>query len=347
LAAEDVPGDDPASTPATVADPAHSHDMSVKCEGMGVVFTAWDSAASPTTAGNYCLAADVTLTDGWTVPTGEVNLCLNGHKLTLGGSSTGPSRTSSIIVGSGCTLNICNCTGEGVITCKANTALSVDGGTTSLYGGTVESTCAWTAEGTAVAVNSGTFHLYGGRLAADDCALRVFPDGLAYLSGKPALDGGYCDIEVGDKTLAGGTVYAYSEDDHSDVYSGDKLTVDIPKGLSDNTVVIYGVADAGSFTLGSSRSDYELLESGGNLAIRAHTFGGWQYDGANHWKKCSTCEYRTDESLHCFEGMTDADCRDCLYSFLREKREKVHKKKSVEAKFRQTSFCLYMCCSLQ
>ena len=71
-------------------------------------FTAWTSTNSlPTSAGNYCLTANVTIDSTWNVPTGTTNLCLNGfHIVRTGASGT----TGSVIqVGSGAVLNLYDC----------------------------------------------------------------------------------------------------------------------------------------------------------------------------------------------------------------------------------------------
>ena len=46
-------------------------------------WTAWDNSSGlPSSAGSYYLTVDVSLNDQWHVPSGEVNLCLNGHGIT-------------------------------------------------------------------------------------------------------------------------------------------------------------------------------------------------------------------------------------------------------------------------
>ena len=83
--------------------------------------TAWTAATSlPGTAGNYYLTQSVS--GSWTVPTGEVNLCLNGQTI-----------SGSITVGSGATLRLTDCTGKG----NLQDGVSVNGGTLELYGGTI------------------------------------------------------------------------------------------------------------------------------------------------------------------------------------------------------------------
>ena len=68
----------------------------------GEPMTAWtDSTSLPGVAGNYYLAADVTLGAEWTVPSGTTNLCLNGHTITF--------ESGYIEIGSGNALYICDC----------------------------------------------------------------------------------------------------------------------------------------------------------------------------------------------------------------------------------------------
>lgn len=155
----------------------------------GVRFTRWTSTNSlPTTAGNYVLMNDVTLSSTWTVPTGTTNLCLNGNVIKI------TSNASAITVSSGRTLNIYDINTKstryvywsgvspiltsttpsstyrtlicGVITGNTNQkidggGLYINGGTVNMYGGNIAACCG--ANGGAVAIrNGGTFNLYGG-----------------------------------------------------------------------------------------------------------------------------------------------------------------------------------------
>ena len=75
----------------------HEHD--------GVTFEKWTSTNSlPSSAGNYYLAADVTISSTWNVPSGTTNICLNDHKIAYSGSSG-----SVIRINSGSTLNLFDC----------------------------------------------------------------------------------------------------------------------------------------------------------------------------------------------------------------------------------------------
>ncbi len=81
---------------AQVGEKPHEHD--------GLTFTKWTSTNSlPSTAGNYYLASDVTISSTWNVPLGTTNFCLNGHGIKMTGSGC------VIKVGEGNTLKLYDC----------------------------------------------------------------------------------------------------------------------------------------------------------------------------------------------------------------------------------------------
>lgn len=215
--------------------PAHSHDMAVATSAGGVTptdpvaFTAWDTAdAMPSAAGNYYLTTDVTLNSYWQPPNG-VNLCLNGHVLKT------TSYHPVIYVGSGVTLNICDCkdhdasdtrhkfsedtvnTGVwkldeagtlsltgGVITGgrNGNTAggggIQINGGTLNLYGGNIVGNYTGAAGGGGgVYVQSGAFNLYGGTVTGN----RAYHSN----TGNPGIGGGVSVASGAAFTMTGGT----------------------------------------------------------------------------------------------------------------------------------------------
>ena len=78
---------------------AHNHN--------DIVFDDWTSANSlPTSAGNYCLTKDITISSTWTVPSGTTNLCLNGHGIKMTGSG------SVISIPNNAILNLNDCDTE-------------------------------------------------------------------------------------------------------------------------------------------------------------------------------------------------------------------------------------------
>ncbi len=136
----------------------HDHD--------DITFTAWDSTTSlPTTAGSYYLTGNVTLNRTWTVPSGTVNLCLNGHTISGNGSS------SVVSVSSGAALNMYDCGTTGTIT-GGSTGVSVYGAF-NMYAGTISGNTS-TANGGGVYIywdefsnSAGTFNMSGGTISGN------------------------------------------------------------------------------------------------------------------------------------------------------------------------------------
>ena len=103
----------------------HIHD--------GMTFEPWNSTTGlPTTAGNYYLTGDVTISSAWNAPSGT-NLCLNGYGIRASGN------TSVIRLASNATLHIfdCNPTREHYITLSnyRGTAVSDTGTETEITNG--------------------------------------------------------------------------------------------------------------------------------------------------------------------------------------------------------------------
>ena len=169
--------------------------------------TEWKAADSlPGTAGSYYLTQSVTA--DWTVPTGEVNLCLNGQTI-----------SGSITVGSGATLTLTDCSGNG----KVQGEVTVNGGKFELYSGTITG-------GVQVGIKGGTyqtgssFTMYGGAITGNEDYGGVFLVGTTNHTDPPsftmhggtisnntagASDGGGGGVYVGEKcsfTMDGGTI---------------------------------------------------------------------------------------------------------------------------------------------
>ena len=169
--------------------------------------TEWKAADSlPGTAGSYYLTQSVTA--DWTVPTGEVNLCLNGQTI-----------SGSITVGSGATLTLTDCSGNG----KVQGEVTVNGGKFELYSGTITG-------GVQVGIKGGTyqtgssFTMYGGAITGNEDYGGVFLVGTTNHIDPPsftmhggtisdntagASDGGGGGVYVGEKcsfTMDGGTI---------------------------------------------------------------------------------------------------------------------------------------------
>ena len=140
---------------------AHTHCV---CGGNGNVnghthnnSTAWTAADSlPGTAGSYYLTQSVS--SDWTVPTGEVNLCLNGQTI-----------SGKITVGSGATLTLTDCTGTGKLQgSRSGSGVSINGGTFNLYGGTITGFVNGVEIGSHNDIKTGSsFTMYGGAITGN------------------------------------------------------------------------------------------------------------------------------------------------------------------------------------
>ncbi|MCC2177700.1 S-layer homology domain-containing protein [Agathobaculum butyriciproducens] len=210
--------DGEADTAVSAVQEAH-HANHCVCGGNGDVNghnhdtagTEWKTADSlPTSAGNYYLTQSVS--GSWTVPTGEVNLCLNGQTI-----------NGKITVGSGATLTLTDCTGSG----RVQGEVIVNGGKFELYDGTITG-------GVQVGIKGGSyqtgsnFTMYGGTISGNSeeggSGGGVFLVGTTIQTDPPsftmnggtisnntaaASDGGGGGVYVGEKcsfTMDGGTI---------------------------------------------------------------------------------------------------------------------------------------------
>lgn len=141
-----------------------------------ITFIPWTRKNSlPTTAGNYYLTADVTLTNTWTVPANTVRLCLNGHGIRM-------NAEKRVIYIGGNTLELYDCNSERVhyvtltnwrgtavsdtgteraVTDVGNGVVKVNGG--YITGGYAKET-GYTEGGCIYIGASGTFTMHGGTI---------------------------------------------------------------------------------------------------------------------------------------------------------------------------------------
>ena len=183
----------------------HEHDTA------GTEWTEWTKTDTlPDSVGNYYLTQSVS--GSWTVPTGEVNLCLNGQTI-----------SGSITVGSGASLTLTDCSDSG----RVQGEVLVNGGKFELYSGTITG-------GVQVGIKGGTyqtgssFTMYGGAITGNKTDSG--PGGGVFLVGTTnhtnppnftmhggtisdntagASDGGGGGVYVGEKcsfTMDGGTI---------------------------------------------------------------------------------------------------------------------------------------------
>lgn len=193
----------------------HTHCVCGKDSGTTVnghthnTSTAWTAADSlPNSAGSYYLTQSVS--GGWTVPEGEVNLCLNGQTI-----------DGSIKIGSGASLTLTDCSSDN--SGRVQGEVLVNGGKFELYSGTITG-------GVQVGINGGSyqtgssFTMYGGAITGNEDYGGVFLVGTTNHIDPPsftmhggtisdntagASDGGGGGVYVGEKcsfTMDGGTI---------------------------------------------------------------------------------------------------------------------------------------------
>ena len=169
--------------------------------------TEWKAADSlPSTAGSYYLTQPVS--GDWTVPTGEVNLCLNGQTI-----------NGKITVGSGATLTLTDCSDSG----RVQGEVLVNGGKLELYSGTITGGVQVGKKGADYQTGS-SFTMYGGAITGNEDYGGVFLVGTTNHIDPPsftmhggtisdntagASDGGGGGVYVGEKcsfTMDGGTI---------------------------------------------------------------------------------------------------------------------------------------------
>ena len=160
-----------------------------------VTFTAWTATDGlPTTAGNYYLTENVTLSATWNVPDGETSICLNGKTIT---QTT--DRAWVVSIGSGSTLKLYDCGDAGKITREGNgkSAGSVsvgDGAAFYMYGGNISgniSNCP-----AVYVVNKGEFNMSGGRIADNENSGTSLED--AYVGGGVNVNNGTFRMSGGE-----------------------------------------------------------------------------------------------------------------------------------------------------
>lgn len=167
----------------TSASAGHVHYLCGEtCTGVGghtdkrTVFEEWNKTDSlPTTAGNYYLAQNVTLSEAWE-PADGVALCLNGHTITMKNPDDTTDEVNVINVADHFTLT--DCQNSGVITHAADKngkGVNVEGGTFDMYGGKITgNTTEYDRGGSGVSVRgvsdttkSTVFRLYGGEISGN------------------------------------------------------------------------------------------------------------------------------------------------------------------------------------
>lgn len=156
------------------ADGEHKHcvcgESSCSSHGGVKAFAEWTAADSlPSSSGCYYLTQDVELTTPQRIKA-DIVLCLNGHKITMTGSSASNDSAAACVLhifnSYELTLTDCQTTQGAITRAPEKTGLGVyvaAGGTFNLYGGTITGQTDTSKTGGGVKVEaSGTFNMYGG-----------------------------------------------------------------------------------------------------------------------------------------------------------------------------------------
>ena len=196
-------------------------------ESNNLTWTPVSSLDQIKTAGNYYLTKDVVLTGVWKCSK-DVNLCLNGKKITAKGDFDCIEVTSKSY-----TLTLCDCKPdevEGSITHSSGTGRGVNTtGTFNMYGGTISgNTAGANASGGGGVYVNGTFNMYGGTISGNTTAGSSIGGGVYVASGKTfTMSGGR--ITGNNAAKNGGGVYISG----NFTMSGGEITGNTASGYGD------------------------------------------------------------------------------------------------------------------
>lgn len=245
----------------------HTHCVCGKDSGTTVnghthnTSTAWTAADSlPGTAGSYYLTQSVS--SDWTVPTGEVNLCLNGQTI-----------SGKITVGSDAKLTLTDCTGTGKLQgSRSGSGVSINGGTFNLYGGTITGFVNGVEIGSHNDIKTGSsFTMYGGTITSNEA-------GSSAGGGVFLISTTNSNVTAPSFTMHGGTISgntaAASDGGGGGVYVGEKCSFTMDGGtITGNTA-----------TDGNGGGIYihmlsKVTISGGEITNNAASGSGIRYGG--------------------------------------------------------------------
>lgn len=293
----------------------HKHTLGTS--GTSITFKEWTDAEAQTmypdtnataasclpSSGNWYLTNPVTLPATHEMDGGELNLCLNGNKVTLNADG------AVFSVKNGGVLNLTDCKSTGIIThadSKNGTGVSVEAG----------------GDGTA----AGTFNLYNGNITGNN---------------NPSGNGGGVSVLSGGQfNMCGGTITNKKAASGGGVYVADHATVTIGGGSITNNEAAEGggmtvencqVTLSGTVTITNNKSAGETSSNlyidknkGGKIVVLNDSLDSNsqvvfkdcdnQYDGTDY---ISNANDLNDTKLRCFT--TDADRK-----FVRAENGKVY-----------------------
>ena len=248
-----------------------------------VIWKGVSSLDEITGKGYYYLTQNVELTDqSWTVPAGDVVLCLNGYSI------TGPATQTVITVNSRVTFTLTDCnsrnTGNGTVTHNENDkgrGVYVNGGTFKMYGGSITGNKVTdnNSYGGGVYVSSGTFDMEGGTIggtggaantAVNGGGVCVSNRGQFTMSGSASITGNTATNDGGGVAVMNGGQFDMSG---SAVISGNKANNATTNGRGGG-VYVYGEETIGSTVYKGTFNMY-----GGSITGNTAKKGGGVYVG--------------------------------------------------------------------
>lgn len=152
--------------------------------------------------GNYYLTEDITITAPITI-IGSVNLCLNGHSITMNSADNTTNSHSVFKVNTNATLNICDCEPS------TEHKITFQGQEITIHGGLITGGCAHSDVnngnngGGIYLTGGGRLNLYGGTIAGNSCSTVTGVQ-------RNACGGGVCLVGSADFYMYGGVI-SYNE----------------------------------------------------------------------------------------------------------------------------------------
>ncbi len=252
----------------------------------------------PTEEGDYniYLTDNITLSDTWNVPTGETNLCLNGHVINTNGGNF-----NVITVGTGATLNLYDCgttehsgyvDSTGLWHYDSTGIQELQSGETAkaITGGIITGGNNTENDGGGVIVN-GEFNMFGGTIAGNiaGSSSQNKSGGGVYVNGTFTMTGGtitgnyaksyaagvYVNTDA-TFTMTGNSVISNNNGKQgAGVYSKGTFTMSGNSQITGNTSGTYGggVGIGGNtFSMIGGRIDHNTGTAGGGVYVNTGTF---------------------------------------------------------------------------
>lgn len=265
----------------------HSHDgwVTVTMGTTHIKLGEEEQTSNTLPTGSYYLDGDISVP---LTVTGEVNLCLNGHSVTV-------SSDSAITINSGATLNICDCVtnsagkivstsgasyvagikNEGTLTLHSGAVEGASwgvynhtGGNFTMTGGTVTGKDASSSYGVYNSTATSVFKLSGGAVSGGKYGIyNRYLGSKVYLSGAPSITGTAADIYTDE---ASSLIYADDGAESGAVaYSGKILSLRYSSHNSGYNAVHHVTEDTkGKFTLTNTNYILEFNETTKTLLIQ-------------------------------------------------------------------------------